>query len=122
MMTMPEAMKEATYALLQRGDKMQTKDPVHPPAVCDITNVYDTYARAFQSDSKRGTVSNSHVQTGAGDICPDHQKRAIQMQQQKNPRYVHQPNVHTVPCYCCYAGHPGKNRPNKRKRAHSTSY
>ena len=60
---MPETMKEATHALLQRGDSMWIRDPVHPPAVCDMTNSYDTYAKVFRSNSKGGTVSTSHVQT-----------------------------------------------------------
>ena len=48
--------------LLQRGNKMQTKDAKQPPAVCDMTNAYDTNGRAFQIDSKSGTtVSNNHV-------------------------------------------------------------
>ena len=59
MMTISEAMKEATYALLQRGETMQAYDAKHPPAVCDLTNTYDTHTRAFRSESKRGTVSKT---------------------------------------------------------------
>ena len=47
MMTILEAMKEATHALLQRGDTMRTYYSKHPPAVRDLTNAYDTHARAF---------------------------------------------------------------------------
>ena len=43
MMTIPEAMKKATHALLQRGEKMQAYDPKNPPAVCDLTNACDTH-------------------------------------------------------------------------------
>ena len=57
-MTMPEAMQEATHTLLQRGPSMRTYAAVHPPPVCDLTNAFDTCARAFQTDSKVGTVSN----------------------------------------------------------------
>ena len=34
MMTMPEAMKEATHVLLQQGDTIQMNDPKQPPASC----------------------------------------------------------------------------------------
>ena len=39
MMTMPKATKDTTHALLQRGDKMQIGDSVHPSAICDFTNI-----------------------------------------------------------------------------------
>ena len=55
MMTMPEAMKEATHSLLQRGENMRTYDVKHPPSVRDMTNAFDTHARGFQLDSKGGT-------------------------------------------------------------------
>ena len=44
MMTMPEAMKEATHSLLQRGENMRTYDVKHPPSVRDMTNTFDTHA------------------------------------------------------------------------------
>ena len=47
MTTMPEVMKEATHALLQRDVTMQTRDPTHPPSVCDLINAYDTHTQAF---------------------------------------------------------------------------
>ena len=58
---MPEAMKEATHALLQTGDHMRSYDAVHPPPVRDMTNAYDSNARAFRSDCKGGTISNNNV-------------------------------------------------------------
>ena len=61
MMTMPKVMKEATHSLLKRGVIMETYDAKHPPPVCDMTNAYDIHRRAFLSDFKGGTVSNSHV-------------------------------------------------------------
>ena len=36
--------------------------------ILHITNTYATNARAFQSDLKRGTVSNTHIQTKEGAI------------------------------------------------------
>ena len=74
MMTMPKAMKEATHSLLQRGVKMQTYDVKHPPPVRNMTNAYDTHTRAFQIDSKGGSVSNSHVRHGEGVASIDNQK------------------------------------------------
>ena len=47
MMTMSEAMKEATHALLQRGPSIQTRDPIHPPPIHNLTNVYNTHTQAF---------------------------------------------------------------------------
>ena len=47
MMTMPEAMKEATHALLQTGDHMRRYDAIHPPSVRDMTNAYDSTVRAY---------------------------------------------------------------------------
>ena len=44
---MPEAMKEATHALLQTGDDMRRVDAIHPPSVRDMTNTYNRSARAF---------------------------------------------------------------------------
>ena len=44
MMTMPEAMKEATHALLQTGDHRHSLDAVHPPSVRDMTNAYNCFA------------------------------------------------------------------------------
>ena len=58
---MPEAMKEATHALLQTGDHMRSLDTVHPPPVQDMTNAYDSNARAFRSDCKGDTISNTNV-------------------------------------------------------------
>ena len=46
-MTIPKAMKEATHAILQRGDTIQTRDATCPQTVCDMTNAYDTHIRAF---------------------------------------------------------------------------
>ena len=37
---------------------MQMNDPKHPPAVYNMTNVYDNHTRAFQRDFK-SMVSNS---------------------------------------------------------------
>ena len=65
---MPEAMKEATYALLQTGDNMRRVDPVHPPSVRDMTNAYDSTARAFQRDCKGSTISNNNVRQGTGAL------------------------------------------------------
>ena len=90
---MAEAIKEVTHALLQRGDTMQTRNPAHPPAVCIMTNAYDAHMRVFWLVSKGGTVSNSHVRTGESVICIDHQKRALQIQKQKNPWGIHQPSL-----------------------------
>ena len=44
---MPEAMKEATHALLQTGDHMRRYDAIHPPSVRDMTNAYDSSASTF---------------------------------------------------------------------------
>ena len=61
MTTMPEAMQEATHTLLQRGPSMRTRDAVHPPPVCDLTNAFDTHARAFRTDTKGGVSNSSQV-------------------------------------------------------------
>ena len=42
LVTITEGMKEATYALLQRGSKMRTQAPGHPSPVRDMTIIYDT--------------------------------------------------------------------------------
>ena len=60
-MAIPEAMKEATHALLQRGATMQTYDAKHPPAVRNLTNAFDTHTRAFRSDAKGGTASRTQI-------------------------------------------------------------
>ena len=44
---MPEAMKEATHALLQTGDHMRRLDAIHPPSVRDMTNAYDSTAKPY---------------------------------------------------------------------------
>ena len=121
-MTMPEAMKEATHTLLHRGATMRMYDAKHPPPVRDLTNAFDSTARVFRSDSKHGTVSNSHVRIGEGATRTDSQKRALQMQKQKNPWYTHQPSprVTKTPQLCKYGACPGLRRKNKRKRAFTT--
>ena len=40
---------------------MRTLDAVHPPSVLDMTNAYDTIARAFRRDYKGGTISNNNI-------------------------------------------------------------
>ena len=50
---MPDVIKEATYSLLQNGKKMRMVDAIHLSSVCDMTNTYDSTARAFRSDCKR---------------------------------------------------------------------
>ena len=92
---MPEAMKEATHALLQTGDHMRRLDAIHPPSVRDMTNAYDSTARAFQCDCKGGTISNDNVQQGTGASVTitsplANQKRALQKRKQKHPWYIHQ--------------------------------
>jgi len=95
MMTMPEAMKEKTYSLLQRDVKMCTYDVKHPPPIRNFTNAYDTHTRSFQTDSKGGTISKTPtVRTDEAATRIDHRKRFLQMQKQKNPWYAHQP----TPC------------------------
>ena len=67
---MPEAMKEATHTLLQRGATIRTRGPTHPTAVCDLTNAYDTHTRTFRLDSKGGTVSRTqNVPTRESVTC-----------------------------------------------------
>lgn len=69
-----------TLLQIQRSDKMKIKDTVQPPAVCDMTIIFDANAGAFWSDSIGGTVSNSNVQTRAGVINSSlwcHQKCAL---------------------------------------------
>ena len=65
---MPEAMKEATHALLQTGDHIHTLDAVHPPSRQDMTNAYDSTTRTFCSDCKGGTISNNNIRQGVGAI------------------------------------------------------
>ena len=89
---MPEAMKEATHSLLQRGENMRTYDVKHPPSVRDLTNAHDTHARGFRTDSKGVTVSKTpSVQTGKTSANIYKQKRSLQMQKQRNPWFSHQP-------------------------------
>ena len=78
MMTLLEAMKEATHTLLQRGPLMQADDAKHPPPVRDLINAYNTHTRAFQSNSKGDTVSKTPTfRTGESTTCIDHQKRSL---------------------------------------------
>ena len=93
MMTIPEATKEATHTLLQRGPTMQAYDTQHPPPIRDLTNAYDTYTRAFQSDFRGGTVSKTPI-VRIEEIATriDHRKRSLQMQQQRKPWCTHQPS------------------------------
>ena len=101
---MPEAMKEATHSLLQRGESMRTYDVKHPPSVRDITNAYDTHARGFQTDSKGGTVSKTQsFQTRDAATRFRDQKRTLQMQKQRNPWFSHQltPTVTTKKTVLC---------------------
>ena len=115
---MSEAMKEATHALLQTGDHMCSYDAVHPPPVQDMTNAYDSNARAFRSDCKGGTISNNNVRQGAGPISSPlcHQKRALQMKKQKHPWYVHQSNAHTELKPCQFKGCPGRKRAGNKTK------
>ena len=102
-------------------------DAIHPSPVCDMTNTYDSTARAFRSDCKGGTITitNNNVwQEGAGPIGSPlcHQECSLQMKKQKHPWYVHQSNAYTAHKQCQYNGCPGrkqtriktKNRPFKR--------
>ena len=122
---MPEAMQEATHTLLQRGPKMRTRDAVHPPPVRDLTNAFDTHARAFRMDAKGGVSNSSQVRVGEGANRPHDLKRALQMQKQRNPWCTHQP----IPCvpakneknYCVYEQCPGLKVDNKRKRAYTST-
>ena len=120
MMTMPEAMQEATHTLLQRGPSMRTRDAVHPPPVRDLTNAFDTHARAFRTDAKGGVSKSSQVRVGEGATLPADRKRALQMMKQRNPWCIHQ----LTPCipkknekqYCAYERCPGLRKDNKRNR------
>ena len=115
---MPEAMKEATHALLQTGDHMRRVDAIHPPSVRDMTNAYDSSARAFRSDCKGGTISNNNVRQGAGPISSPlcHQKRALKVKKQKHPWYVHQSNAYTKLKLCQYKGCPGRKRTGNKTK------
>ena len=81
---MLEAMEGITHVLLQRGDSMLIQYSVHPPVVCDMIYAYDTYTRAFWSDSKSGTCSKKHIRQSASIIGSPrcYQKCASQIQQQ----------------------------------------
>ena len=121
---MPEAMKEATHTLLQRGPKMRTRDAVHPPPVRDLTNAFDTHARAFRSDAKGLVSSSNDVRIGEGATRPADQKRALQMQKQRNPWYTHQPSptITKNPKLCKYRLCPGLKRDqNQRRRGFITT-
>ena len=61
MMTIPEAMKKATYVLLQTGEKRWIRNAIHPSFFRDMSNVYNTNVRAFQSDSKGSTVNTNNT-------------------------------------------------------------
>ena len=122
---MPEAMKEATHALFQKGPAMRTRDAVHPPPIRDLTNAFDTNARAFRTDAKGGTVSNTnHIRVGDGATRPGDQKRALQMQKQRNPWYTHQPSptITKNAKLCKYKSCPGMKRDqNQRRRGFVTT-
>ena len=115
---MPEAMREATHALLQTGDHMRTLDAVHPPSRQDMTNAYDSTTRAFCSDCKGGTISNNNVRQGAGAIASplSCKKRALQMKKQKHSWYVHQSNAYKHAKYCKYKECLGRKRTHTVKR------
>ena len=123
MMTMPEAMKEATHSLLQRGEKMRTYDVKHPPSVRDMTNAYDTHARSFRTDSKGGVVSKTQsIRLVESATLLKDRKRSLQMQKQRNPWYAHQPipTVTTTKQYCAFEQCPGLKIRNKRKRSYTS--
>ena len=50
--TMPEAVREAAHAMLQKGETMRKLAPIHPPFKRDLTNAFDTSVRNFRSDVK----------------------------------------------------------------------
>ena len=107
---MLDAMKEAIHALLQTDDHMCTLDAFHPPYVCDMTNAYDSTARAFQRNCKGGTISNNNVQQGVGVISSPLccKKRALQKRKQKHSWYVHQSNTYTELKLYQYKGCSGR--------------
>ena len=121
---MPEAIKEAAHSLFQRGVKIHTYVVKKPPPVRDITNAYNTHARAFQTVSKGGSVCNTPtVRTGESATCIDNRKRSLQMQKQRNPLCTHQP----IPCvttkeqYCAFEQCSSLKIDNKKKRPYTTT-
>ena len=118
---MLDTMKEATHSLLQNGKHMCIVAAIHPPSVLDMTNAYDSTARAFQSDCKGGSISNSnnYVQQGTGALITSplaNQKWALQKRNLKYPWCVHQLIIHTVQGYCNYAGYLGRYKKYKEKK------
>ena len=95
MITMPKAMIEATYAIVQTGDLMQTYDPIHPTFKYFMTNVFNTTTRCFWSDTKGDTVSNN---SNNSNICQQNdgstpmlyaiRNMPSKQKQQNDPLYV----------------------------------
>ena len=107
---MPEAVKEAAHAMLQKGETMRKLAPVHPPFVRDLTNAFDTSIRNFWSNVKGYVVQG---QRGArldrgGPVI--RKKRALEQKTFRNPWFVHQSTSHTSRHSCKYSGCPGRKR------------
>ena len=107
---MPEAVKEAAHAMLQKGETMRKLAPVHPPFVRDLTNAFDTSTRNFRSDVK-GLVAQE--QRGArkergGPL--QRKKRALDKKKIHNPWFIHQSTSHTSRHACKYKYCPGRKR------------
>ena len=73
-----------------------------------MSNAYNTHARAFQNDSKGGSISNNNTvrQEKGGSPTKFYLKWDLKMKQQKNPWpwYIHQLKAHTKPSACKYQG------------------
>ena len=92
---------------------------MHPPSVHDMTNIYNSTARAFRRNCKGGTISNNNVQQGTGASVTSplaNQKRALKMKKQKHPWYVHQSNAYTELKLCQYKGCPGRKQTGNKTK------
>ena len=97
---------------------MRSYDAVHPPPVRDMTNAYDSNARAFPNDCKGGTISNTNVRQGAGPISSPLccKKHALQKRKLKHPWYVHQSNAYTELKLCQYKGCSGRKQTGNKTK------
>ena len=107
---MPEAVKEAAHAMLQKGQTMRKLASVHPPFVRDLTNAFDTSIRNFRSDVKGFVVQGSRgarLDRGGPVIW---KKRALEQTSFEIFWFVHQSTSHTSRHACKYNGCPGRKR------------
>ena len=112
---MPEAVREAAHAMLQKGETMRKQAPIHPPFKRDLTNAFDTSVRNFRSDVKGFVAQGNRGRKERGG--PEQQKkRALEMKKINHPWCSHQSMSHKRRHPCKYKFCPGRNRKHLKKK------